>query len=194
MSALTHSVEALLFVASEPLSVRELAALADAPPERVERALDALADRYTPGRSGVVLEKAAGGYGFRAAPEAAAACARLVNRPQARNLSQAGLETLAIIAYLGPVSRPEIARIRGVSADSGVAGLLERGLIEEAGRADTVGNPVLYRTTTAFARMFGLEDGAASLPALSEFELAEADHAALRARLHLVADQRGGAA
>jgi segregation and condensation protein B len=75
-----------------------------------------------------------------------------------------------------------------------VAGLLERGLIEEAGRADTIGNPVLYRATTAFARMFGLEEGVGSLPDLSEFDLADADHEALRARLHLVADQRDGAA
>jgi segregation and condensation protein B len=194
VSELTHTVEALLFVASEPLSVRELVSITEAPPERVERALDALADRYGEGRSGILLEKAAGGYGFRAAPATAAACARLVNRPQSRSLSQAALETLAIVAYLGPVSRPEIARIRGVSADSGVAGLLERGLIEEAGRADTIGNPVLYRTTTAFARMFGLEEGVSSLPDLSEFDLADADHEALRARLHLVADQRDGTA
>jgi segregation and condensation protein B len=194
VSELTHTVEALLFVASEPLSVRELATLTEAAPERVERALDALGDRYTEGRSGVVLERAAGGWGFRAAPEAAAACGRLVNRPQARALSQAALETLAIVAYLGPVSRPEIARIRGVSADSGVAGLLERGLLEESGRADTIGNPVLYRTSPAFARMFGLEEGAASLPSLSEFDLTDADHEELRARLHLVADQRAGAA
>ena len=194
MSELTHAVEALLFVASEPLSVKELATLTEAPPERVERALDALADRYQEGRAGVVLERAAGGWGFRAAPSTAAVCARLVNRPQARGLSQAALETLAIVAYLGPVSRPEIARIRGVAADSGVAGLLERGLIEEAGRGETIGNPVLYRTTSAFARMFGLEDGDSSMPSLAEFDLPDADHEALRARLHLVADQRDGAA
>jgi segregation and condensation protein B len=194
MSELTHTVEALLFVASEPLSVRELATLTEAAPERVERALDALGDRYGEGRSGVVLEKAGGGWGFRASRETAPACARLLNRPQTRGMSQAGLETLAIIAYLGPVSRPDIARVRGVSADAGVAGLLERGLVEEAGRADTIGQPVLYRVTTAFARMFGLEDGTASLPSLSEFDLTDADHEALRARLHLVADQRAGAA
>jgi segregation and condensation protein B len=194
VSELTHTVEALLFVASEPLSVRELAALSESSPERVERALDALGDRYVEGRSGVVLEKAGGGWGFRASGETAAVCARLLNRPQARGISQAGMETLAIVAYLGPVSRPDIARIRGVSADAGVAGLLERGLVEEAGRADTAGQPVLYRVTTAFSRMFGLEEGTASLPALSEFDLTDADHEALRARLHLVADQRAGAA
>jgi segregation and condensation protein B len=192
MSELTHTVEALLFVASEPLSVAELAALAEAPPARVERALDALADRYGEGRAGIVLERVAGGYGFRASPATAAACARLVNRPQARSLSQAALETLAIVAYLGPVSRPEIARIRGVAADSAVAGLLERGLIEESGRDEGPGQAVLYATTVVFDRMFGLEEGVDSLPVLAEFDLPEADHEALRARLHLVADQRAG--
>ena len=193
MSELTRSVEALLFIASEPLSVRELAELADAPPERVERALDALRDRYCEERSGVVLERAAGGFGFRAAADVAEICSRLVDRPPARGLSQAALETLAIIAYLAPVSRPEIARIRGVASDSAVASLVDRGLVEEAGRADGPGQPVTYRTTTIFRRTFGLDDDE-SLPPLSEFELSEADHQALRARLHLVADQRAGQA
>ena len=192
MSELTHTVEALLFVASEPLSVAEIATLAEAPPARVERALDALRDHYCEDRSGVVLERVAGGYGFRASRETAAACARLVNRPSSRALSQAALETLAIVAYLGPVSRPEVARIRGVAADSAVAGLLERGLIEESGRGETPGQPVLYKTTMLFERMFGLEEGLESLPSLGEFDLPEADHEALRARLHLVADARAG--
>ena len=192
MSELTHTVEALLFVASEPLSVAEIATLAEAPPARVERALDALRDHYCEERSGVVLERVAGGYGFRASRETAAACARLVNRPSSRALSQAALETLAIVAYLGPVSRPEVARIRGVAADSAVAGLLERGLIEESGRGETPGQPVLYKTTMLFERMFGLEEGLESLPSLGEFDLPEADHEALRARLHLVADARAG--
>ncbi len=193
MSELTHSVEALLFVASQPLSLKELATLTDAPPERVERALDALSDRYGEGRSGVVLERAAGGYGFRASSETAEVCARLVNRPSAKGLSQAALETLAIVAYLQPVSRPEIARIRGVGADSAVSGLLERGLIEEAGRADSPGTPVVYRPTNAFQRVFGIDDQQ-GLPGLADFELSDADHQALRARLHLVADQRAGQA
>jgi segregation and condensation protein B len=193
MAELTHTVEALLFVASEPLSLRELCELTEAAPERVERALDALADRHGEGRSGVVLEKVGSGYGFRASRETAEVCARLVDRPSAKGLSQAALETLAVIAYLQPVSRPEIARIRGVGADSAVSGLIERGLIEEAGRAETPGTPVVYRTTQAFARVFGLGEDE-PLPALSDFELTEADHQALRARLHLVADQRAGQA
>ena len=193
MSELTRAVEALLFISTEPLSVRDLAELAGAPPERVERALDALADRYCEERSGVVLERVAGGYGFRAARDTAEVCARLVERPPAKGISQAALETLAVVAYLAPVSRPEIARIRGVASDSAVANLVERGLIEEAGRAETPGNPVVYRPTTVFRRTFGLEDDE-SLPPLSQFELTEADHQALRARLHLVADQRAGQA
>ena len=83
-----------------------------------------------------MLEHVAGGYAFRASREAAEACARLFERPVERGLSQAALETLAIVAYLGPCSRPDIARIRGVAADSAVAGLVERGLIAEAGRDD----------------------------------------------------------
>ena len=193
MSELTHTVEALLFVASEPLTVRELSELTDASPERIERALGALADRHAEGRSGVVLERVSGGYGLRAAADTAEVCARLVNRPSAKGLTQAALETLAVIAYLQPVSRPEVARIRGVGADSAVSGLIERGLVEEAGRAETQGAPVVYRTTPAFLRVFGLADDE-QLPALSEFELSDADHQALRARLHLVADQRAGQA
>jgi segregation and condensation protein B len=193
MSELTRAVEALLFIAPEPLTVAELAELADAPPERVERALDALADRYCEERSGVVLEKASGGYGFRASLDTADVCGRLVDRPPARGLSQAATETLAVIAYLAPISRPEIARIRGVASDSAVSGLLDRGLIEEAGRAQTPGAPVVYRTTTTFRRAFGLDDEE-SLPPLANFELSEADHQALRSRLHLVADQRAGQA
>jgi len=115
MSELTHTVEALLFVASEPLTPKELAELTDAAPERIERALGALADRHCEGRSGVVLERAAGGYGLRAARETAEVCARLVNRPSAKGLSQAALETLAIVAYRQPVTRGDIEDVRGVS-------------------------------------------------------------------------------
>jgi segregation and condensation protein B len=91
-----------------------------------------------------------------------------------------------VIAYLQPVGRPEIARIRGVSADAAVAGLLERGLIEDAGRGDGAGAPVLYRTTKSFERVFGLQEGLADLPPLAEGHDAEE----LRERLHAVAAER----
>jgi segregation and condensation protein B len=183
---LARTVEALLVIAAKPLSVAELAAVAEDEPERVETAVGLLAGRYREGRSGIVLEQVAGGYAFRAAREAAEACARLVERPVQRGLSQAALETLAIVAYLGPVSRPEIARVRGVAADSAVAGLVERGLIAEAGRAGE-GGAVRYEATPLFERVFGLADRS-ELPELDELG-ADADE--LRARLEDVAARRG---
>ena len=111
---------------------------------------------------------------------------RLVDRPVQRGLSQASLETLSIVAYLGPVSRPEIARIRGVAADSAVAGLLERGLIAEAGREDGAGGAVRYRTTPLFERVFALE----SLSELPRLDDLGDDAEAIRTRLARVAEQR----
>ncbi len=183
IDALARTLEALLVVTSQPLSVDELAEAAADDSERIEMALGLLRERYSEGRSGIVLERVAGGYAFRAAREAAAACARLFERPVERGLSQAALETLAIVAYLGPCSRPEIARIRGVAADSAVAGLLERGLIAEAGREDSPGGAVRYRTTPLFERVFGLESVAA-LPRLDDLGETAAD---IRERLHSVA-------
>jgi segregation and condensation protein B len=164
---LARTIEALLVVASAPLSVAELAQAADDDPERVETALGLLRERYSDRRSGIVLEQVAGGYAFRASREASDACARLFERPLERGLSQAALETLAVVAYLGPCSRPEIARIRGVAADSAVASLVERGLIAEAGRESGPGGAVRYRTTLLFERVFGLESLAA-LPRLDD--------------------------
>jgi len=188
LDQLARTVEALLVVASQPLEVAALVAATDDDPERVETALGLLSDRYREGRSGIVLEHVAGGYAFRASREASEACARLFERPVQRNLSQAALETLAVVAYLGPCSRPDIARIRGVAADSAVAGLLERGLIGEAGRDDAAG-AVRYRTTPLFERVFGLE----SLSQLPRVDELGKDVEELRARLHAVAGQRSPA-
>ena len=183
---LARTVEALLVVASAPLSAAELAEAADDDVERVETALALLGERYTDQRSGIVLERVAGGYAFRASREAADACSRLFERPVERGLSQAALETLAIVAYLGPCSRPEIARIRGVAADSAVASLVERGLISESGRESVPGGAVRYRTTPLFERVFGL-DSLAALPRLDD--LGE-DEGAIRERLLEVAAAR----
>ena len=183
---LARTVEALLVVASQPLSVDELAEAANDDSERIETAIGLLAERYREGRSGIVLEQVAGGFAFRAAREAAESCARLFERPVQRGLSQAALETLAIVAYLGPCSRPEIARIRGVAADSAVANLVERGLVAEFGREDAPGGAVRYRTTPLFERVFGL-GSLSELPRLEELP-GEAEE--IRARLHAVADRR----
>ncbi len=186
IDALARTIEALVVIASQPLTVEQLAEAVDDDPERVETALGLLAERYREGRSGIVLERVSGGYAFRASREAADACARLFERPVERGLSQAALETLAVVAYTGPVSRPEIARIRGVAADSTVASLVERGLIAEAGREAGPGGAVRYRTTPLFERVFGL-DSLAELPRLDD--LAE-DRQAIRDRLLEVAAAR----
>jgi segregation and condensation protein B len=186
VDALARTVEALLVVASQPLSVEDLASAAADDGERIETALRLLGERYREGRSGIVLEHVAGGWAFRASREAAEACGRLFERPVERGLSPAAMETLAIVAYLGPCTRPDIARIRGVAADSVVAGLVERGLIAEAGRENDAGGAVRYRTTPLFERVFGLESLAA-LPRLDDLG-GEADE--IRARLEAVAEQR----
>jgi segregation and condensation protein B len=186
LDRLARTLEALLVVAAAPLSLEELAAATEEDSERIETALRLVAERYAEGRSGIVLEQVAGGWAFRASREAADACARLFERPVQRGLSHAALETLAIVAYLGPCTRPEVARIRGVAADSAVAGLVERGLITEAGRDDGAGGAVRYRTTPLFERVFGLES-LSELPRLDDLgDGAEA----IRERLNAVAEQR----
>jgi segregation and condensation protein B len=187
LEGLARTLEALLVVASGPLSVDELATAADDDEARVESALGLLAERFAEGRSGIVLEHVAGGYAFRAARTEAEACARLVERPVERGLSQAALETLAVAAYLGPVSRPDVARLRGVAADTVVAGLVERGLLTEAGREPGVGGAVRYRTTELFERVFGLEN----LSALPRLDDIGDDAEQIRGRLEEVAAHRG---
>jgi segregation and condensation protein B len=185
LDRLARTLEALLVVASQPLSLEVLAETSGEDAERVDMALGLLGDRYQEGRSGIVLEKVAGGWAFRASREAAEACGRLYERPVERGLSGAALETLAVIAYLGPCSRPEVARLRGVAADSVVAGLVERGLIAEAGRDETVG-AVRYRVTPLFERIFGLES-LSELPRLDDLGV---DAAEIRGRLEALAEKR----
>ena len=186
LDKLARTIEALLVVAAQPLSVDEVAAAAQDDGARVETALSLLADRFRDGRSGIVLEQVAGGWAFRAAREAAEACERLFERPVERGLSHAALETLAIVAYSGPCSRPEIARVRGVAADSVVAGLVERGLIAEAGREPGAGGAVRYKTTPLFERVFGLE----SLSQLPRLEELGDDGDQIRSRLGELAERR----
>ncbi len=182
---LARTIEALLVVAAAPLSVDALAEATADDPERIEAALELLGERFREGRSGIVLEHVAGGYAFRASREAADACARLFERPVERGLSQAAMETLAIIAYLGPCTRPEMTRIRGVNIDGVVAGLVERGLVVESGRENEFG-AIRYKTTPLFERVFGLE----SLAALPRLDDLGADVTEIRTRLETVAEKR----
>lgn len=185
LDRLARTLEALLVVASQPLSLEELSEAAADDAERVEMALGLLGERFREGRSGIVLERVAGGFAFRASREAAEACSRLFERPVERGLSAAALETLAVIAYLGPCSRPEVARLRGVAADSVVAGLVERGLIAEAGRDESLG-AVRYRVTPLFERSFGLE----SLSELPRLDDLGGEAAEIRGRLESLAEAR----
>jgi segregation and condensation protein B len=188
--ALAAACEAMLFVAAEPLALSEIALAAEVDEAAVEQALEALERSLVERGAGVVIDRSGGRYGLRAAPGGPAeAASRLQARAPERGLSPAAMETLAVVAYLQPVGRPEIARIRGVSSDAVVAGLLERELIEEAGRGDGLGAPILYRTTSVFDRIFGLDEGIAGLPGLDLEE--EIDGAELRQRLHAVAAERG---
>ena len=184
---LARSVEALLFLSPQPVSAAELSEACEASEAQIEQALELLAEDLAPGRRGVVLKQVAGGYALGTDPVAEHAARRLLSRPRTPPLTQAQAETLAIVAYLQPVSRPEIARIRGVSSESAVATLTERGLIEESGRSRF--GAVIYRTTELFERLFGLESLDA-LPDASRFDPTPEDASELRERLLRAGEQR----
>jgi segregation and condensation protein B len=182
---LERIVEALLFLSAEPVSVAELAEATDASEAEVDRALDLLAGALS--ERGLVLREVGGGYTLAAHPDAEAAGRRLLAKPKTPPLTQAQAETLAIVAYLQPVSRPEIARIRGVSSESAVQTLTERGLIEESGRSRF--GAVIHRTTALFERLFGLA-GLDALPDPARFDPSPEDEAELRERLLRAGEQR----
>ncbi|HUB36859.1 MAG TPA: SMC-Scp complex subunit ScpB [Solirubrobacteraceae bacterium] len=190
MSDALGTLEALLFLSSDPLSVQELAEAAQLREEEVVAALATLAERYPPGERGIVLRELAGGHTFASDPSSEDAARRLFSRPRAATLSPAQAETLAIVAYLQPVSRPEITRIRGVSTDSATVTLLERGLIEEAGRSQF--GAVLYRTTTLFLKLFGLRS-LEELPDIAQWDATPEEQVELRERLLRAGDARAGA-
>ena len=189
MSPLARGVEALLFLAPEPVSVDELADALQSGEEAVAEALAELREALD-GR-GVVLREVAGGWALASHPDAEEAARRLLARPRTPALTPAQAETLAIVGYLQPVSRPEVARIRGVASESATHALTERGLIEEAGRSQF--GAVLYRTTPLFLKLFGLESPEA-LPELAQWDPSPEEAAALRDRLLRAGEARGEAA
>ena len=184
---LHRTLEALLFLSPTPVGAADLAEACEATEAQVEQALELLAEDLAPGRRGVTLREVAGGYTLATDPEAEASARRLLSRPRTPPLTQAQAETLAIVAYLQPVSRPEIARIRGVNSESAVATLGERGLIEESGRSRF--GAVIYRTTELFERLFGLA-GLDELPDASRFDPTPEDATELRERLLRAGEQR----
>lgn len=188
-SGLASTVEALLFLSSDPVRLDDLAVACDTGPEEVAGALEELRAAYAPGRRGILLREIGGGWLLSSAPETEPAARRLLAAPRTPPLTPAQAETLAIVAYLQPVSRPEITRIRGVAADSACATLVERGMIEEAGRSQF--GAVLYRTTGLFLKLFGL-DALADLPDPSAWDPTPEETATLRDRLMIAGDARTG--
>jgi segregation and condensation protein B len=186
---LARTVEALLFLSSDPLSPAELADATEAGEGAVLTALAVLGEQYAPGRRGIMLRELGGGWTLASDPATEDAARRLFSRPRASTLSPAQAETLAIVAYLQPISRPEITRIRGVSADSASATLLDRGLIEEAGHSQF--GAVLYRTTTQFLKLFGLRS-LEELPDIARWDPTPEEQAELRERLLRAGEARAG--
>jgi segregation and condensation protein B len=189
--SLERTVESLLFLSSEPVKADALADACHAELHEVVTTLERLREHYEFERRGLVLRELAGGWALSAHPESEPAARRLLSRPRTPALTPAQAETLAIVAYLQPVSRPEIARIRGVNAESAAATLLERGLVEEAGRSQF--GAVLYRTSDLFLRLFGLRS-LDELPDVSTFDPSPELEEQLRERLLKAGEARAGAA
>lgn len=165
---LARAIEAVTMVAVEPVSARLLAELVEEPAERVEAACERLAASYRAEGRGFVLLRIAGGWRFQTHPDLAPYVERFANRDVSHRLSTAALETLAIVAYRQPVSRAQVAALRGVNADGVVRLLEQRGYIVAVGRAEGPGQPILYGTTDLFLERLGL-DTLEQLPAVEDF-------------------------
>jgi segregation and condensation protein B len=184
-----RQLEALLFLAPDPVPVEELADALRVEEDEVMAGLRALAVALD-GR-GLVLRELAGGWTLASHPDAEDAARRLLARPRTPGLTPAQAETLSIVAYLQPISRPEVARIRGVASDSAATSLVDRGLIEEAGRSQF--GAILYRTTPLFLRLFGLRS-IDDLPDPTQWDPGPEEQAALRDRLLRAGEERAGTA
>ncbi|MFI6349244.1 SMC-Scp complex subunit ScpB [Streptomyces sp. NPDC050560] len=164
---LKPALEAVLMVVDEPATADHLAKVVDRPRRQVEQALRELADDYTTEGRGFELRLVAGGWRYYTRAEYAAAVERFVLDGQQARLTQAALETLAVVAYRQPVSRSRVSAVRGVNCDGVMRTLLQRGLIDEAGTEPETG-AILYRTTNYFLERMGLR-GLDELPELAPF-------------------------
>ena len=162
------ALEAILMVAEEPLPPALLAKLVGAPINEVEEICENLAAEYVADGRGFILARVAGGYRFQTATEQAPYVERFVLDGQSARLSAAALETLAVIAYKQPVSRNQIASIRGVNVDAVMRTLQQRGYVDEVARDPGPGQAVLYGTTPTFLERLGI-DSVEDLPPLGEF-------------------------
>ena len=179
---LSGAIEAMLFVTDEPVGVIELADMLETDPKLVEQALVDLREKLECEQRGIQLREVAGGWRLYTHPAYHDLVEKYVLSWDTRKLSQAAMETLAIVAYLQPCTRAGVASVRGVNSDSSINSLVEKGLIREAGQADAPGNPTLYATTRGFLEKFGLRS-VRDLPNLDEFAPDDATRQLIRERL-----------
>jgi segregation and condensation protein B len=189
IAALARRIEAVLLVASRPVAVTELAQACGADEAAVDESLVLLREEFTEARHGFALLEVAGGFTFVVARECEKAVEAFAGARRPDDLSPALMETLSVVAYLQPTTRAEVARVRGVSSEWALGSLEERGLVEECGRADAPGSPILFGTTSRFLTLFGLR-GLADLPPLDGFSPDADDVEELRARLVAYAEGR----
>lgn len=160
-------IESLLFVSTEPLSVEEISKIISINPQEIRQLITEIQAEYQKDVHGFHLIEVAGGYLFATKVQYDQYIEKLI-KPQLNNLSHAALETLAIISYKQPITRSEIEAIRGVKVDKIVSTLVEKNLIEEVGRKEGPGRPIIYATTKDFLRYFGLND-ISELPKIENF-------------------------
>ncbi len=196
---LPGALEALLFVTDQPVSTVTLAEMLECDASLAESALLALQEQLSSGNRGIQLREVAGGWRLFTHPAYHELIEKYIVSWDTRKLSAAAMETLAIVAYSQPVTRGQVASIRGVNSDSPVNSLVEKGLLREMGTADAPGNPVLYGTTRTFLEKFGLRS-VADLPDLAQFVPDEATRrlvaerlSAVRVQLEVVPEEEGQA-
>ncbi len=182
---LSGAIESMLFVTDEPVGVLTFADMLDVDPAQVQEALVSLRERLSADERGIQLREVAGGWRLYTHPRYHELIERYVLSWDTRKLSQAALETLAVVAYCQPITRNGVASVRGVSSDSSINSLVEKGLLREAGTQDSPGNPVLYATTRTFLERFGLRS-VKDLPPLESFAPDEDTRAFIAERLNVV--------
>ena len=182
---LSGALEAMLFVTDEPVGVLTFADMLEVDPAQIQEVLIDLQQRFEREERGIQLREVAGGWRLYSHPRYHELIERYVISWDTRRLSQAALETLAVVAYCQPITRNGVASVRGVSSDSSINSLVEKGLLREAGTQDSPGNPILYATTRSFLEKFGLRS-VADLPPLESFAPDEETRAFIAERLNIV--------
>lgn len=170
----SHKIEAILFVAGEPVAVKDIAAALELTEVETMQAVESLQRDYDLNRRGITLRRYGDHLRLETRPEYAPYVERMLQPVQRQSLSQSAMETLAVIAYRQPATRGEVEQVRGVKCDYSVQSLLSKGLIREVGRKEALGRPILYATTDKFLEHFGLSD-IRELPPLPDPEPVDKD-------------------